>query len=354
MIACLAMSSAAIACTPTFEPFCPPAECDAGDGGIADRPDDGGGEPDLGVDEPPDARVRNVGWIAKGDQGPPGRNRHLLVYSPKARGTIMTGGGDGDLWIWRGSAWMKLDDPPFGALYDAAAAEDRHGDVVVFGGRSGNGPKLDDTWTWDGRTWSERSPAHKPTPRIFIAMAYDREREVSVLFGGIGAGEVPLGDTWEWDGDDWSEKHPSRSPEPRGYYGMTYDPDRERVVLFGGGENQAEGGVRYGDLFGFDGDRWESINTREAGPSKRGDLAMGYDLSRRAIVIFGGSDYFPYFNDTWELRNGAWQEISAGATPTGVTNARMDYDRAGERMVMFGGWNNVASEGTTYLLETVE
>lgn len=78
--------------------------------------------------------------------------------------------------------------------------------TVLFGGHNGPpmGPRLADTWEWDGTTWTQRTSPTSPPARLGFAMAYDSARAVTVIFGGIGdAG--PLGDTWEWDGSAWTQ-----------------------------------------------------------------------------------------------------------------------------------------------------
>ena len=54
--------------------------------------------------------------------------------------------------------------------------------------------KLDDTWTWDGTTWTQQHPATSPSARTFASMAYDPATSTAVLFGGKGT----LADTWTW------------------------------------------------------------------------------------------------------------------------------------------------------------
>jgi hypothetical protein len=345
------------ACQPAFEEFHTSEERD---GGVRDK---GGGDDDAGdggfPEEPADAEPARVGWSAETLDGPEGRDRHVIVYSPKTRAVILAGGGraaPGDMWMWLGSTWQRLPDPPFQRKVDAAAAEDANGDIVLFGGRFETGAdRTNETWTWDGANWTQRFPPNSPPLRIFSAMAYDRSRGKSVLFGGIGASDQDvLGDTWEWDGNNWTELHPPNSPSPRGYSAMTYDTEHERVVLFGGGTSEHADGTRYDDLYYWDGDNWEEIIPLFQGPSARCDHAMAYDLGRRAVVIFSGSDYFPFKRDTWELRNGRWSQIVDGVEPVGVSNARMDYDRAGHGLVMFGGWNNGGHERTTYLFGPID
>jgi hypothetical protein len=66
-------------------------------------------------------------------------------------------------------------------------------EVVLFGGT--NGPRiLNDTWTWDGATWTKESPASLPQPHYGMGMAYDAARREVVVFGGTN-GVAFLNDT---------------------------------------------------------------------------------------------------------------------------------------------------------------
>src|SRR5262245_8173028 len=74
-----------------------------------------------------------------------------------------------------------------GLAYDAA-----RGNVVLFGGQTQDGLR-NDTWTWDGATWTQHTTAHAPSPRRYFGMAYDAAHGQVVLFGGYS-----LNDTWTW------------------------------------------------------------------------------------------------------------------------------------------------------------
>jgi hypothetical protein len=70
------------------------------------------------------------------------------------------------------------------------------GDMVLFGGGSNSG-LLNDTWTWDGTTWTQQSPATSPPARYLASMAYDPATGDMVLFGGAGNSGF-LNDTWTY------------------------------------------------------------------------------------------------------------------------------------------------------------
>src|SRR5437870_7656880 len=120
--------------------------------------------------------------------------------------------------------------------YDAA-----RGVLVLFGGLICQGAnvscfEVNDTWTFDGSSWKQQHPATSPPARDFASIAYDEARQVVVLFGGVNCDTLnncqAVNDTWTWDGTTWSEQHPALSPPPRYSQAMAYDANHQQVVLF--------------------------------------------------------------------------------------------------------------------------
>jgi Galactose oxidase, central domain len=111
--------------------------------------------------------------------------------------------------------------------YDQATSQ-----LVLFGGWGDSG-RLGDTWTWDGTTWTLRSPGLSPSARNGASMAYDPVTSQLVLFGGWDSSGY-LGDTWTWDGTTWAQPIPATSPPARYNAAMAYDQATSQFVLFGG------------------------------------------------------------------------------------------------------------------------
>jgi hypothetical protein len=113
--------------------------------------------------------------------------------------------------------------------YDA-----QRGRAVLFGGLGASGA-LGDTWEWDGSTWTQVASTG-PVPRHGHTMAYDARRQRTVLFGGEAqgpSGTQVFDDTWEWDGSSWS-RVPIAGPLGRRGAAMVYDAQSEACLLFGG------------------------------------------------------------------------------------------------------------------------
>jgi hypothetical protein len=122
-------------------------------------------------------------------------------------------------WQWTGSGWTAVQNvqASVGAPYfEVPPVTDTAAGEVVGLDASG------DLWvsTNPATGWANAPSAGAPAPRSEPALAYDAATSQVVLFGGqlVGstsaAGEV-VGDTWTWDGKDWTQQAgttPSPSP----------------------------------------------------------------------------------------------------------------------------------------------
>jgi hypothetical protein len=177
--------------------------------------------------------------------------------------------------------------------YDAA-----NGTMVLFGG-GGSRNYLADTWTWNGATWTEQHPAVSPPARAKAGMTYDAAARTIVLFGGDGGrglGDHPLNDTWTWNGTTWTEQHPAVSPAARYGGTMAYDAATRNVVLFGG-----ENSNLLADTWTWNGVTWTEQHPAVS-PAPRFAEAMAYDATAHTGVIFGGVYIHGFLNETWTWR----------------------------------------------------
>ena len=159
----------------------------------------------------------------------PSRDGAALAYDAARRQAVLFGGFDNthslaDTWLWDGHGWSEAHpsvSPPArdGATmaYDPASRT-----VLLFGGTyqpdTRVSTELDDTWSWDGKTWTDVSGAHRPPWSNGTAMSYDPASRSMILLtlpashpnldvtpNGVGSrGNTPFG-TWRWTGRDWTE-----------------------------------------------------------------------------------------------------------------------------------------------------
>jgi Galactose oxidase, central domain len=243
---------------------------------------------------------------------PEGRFGATMAYDPTIGKIVLFGGSDG---------WLK--DPVTGST---AKAE------LHF---------LTDTWTYDGKAWTKQSPPVSPPGRWEANMVYDPAINRIVLFGGLTNGQLGsmLNDTWTYNGSTWTKESPPTSPPPRQMPAMAYDATLGKVVLFGGGVGD------YG-TWTYDGTTWTTYtkcgsrpNDCTAPPGRLG-AAMDYDPTLGQIVLFGGEadgrDEPGPLNDTWTY-NGTWTQQSPSNAPIARSGASMTYDASLKMLVLFGG-----------------
>ncbi len=116
-------------------------------------------------------------------------------------------------------------------------ADPAHGVVVLFGGR-GLGQDLDDTWTWDGTTWTRQDPPDHPPAQEDAQLVYDGTRHRVLLLGGfmrLGRNELDaVKEPWSWDGHTWHVDPAAALPFEAGTYDhhlVTWDPAHRNVLL---------------------------------------------------------------------------------------------------------------------------
>jgi hypothetical protein len=269
---------------------------------------------------------------------PPATYSVNAAYDEK-RGRLVVFGGFflsdvfDDTWEWDGTTWRQVatsgPSPRFasGMVYDAQRER-----VILFGGSRGGGAggELGDTWEWNGTQWTQVATTG-PSARITPSMVYDRARGRIVLFGGLAAANTRLNDTWEWNGTSW-ERVLAAGPATRGLSGMAYDEKRGVTVLFGGDHDGTANGLLR-DTWLFDGRTWTEVTSAD-GPSARDHVAMAYDPVLERIVLFGGGDSEEA--GAWQWNGAQWQTFTATG-PEWRDFPRMVTDRAGTRVLMYGG-----------------
>lgn len=254
--------------------------------------------------------------------------------------------------------WQYLATAPSPPPRDNACLvfDSVHNATVMHGGRPWHvgAAAYNDTWTWNGAAWTHVFPATVPTWGEGAQMAFDSQRGRCVRFGGwtIGSGSAGVIDqTWEFDGVDWSLRTPAVAPPARRNQAMAYDSIRGRTVMFGGDVLLQTGSApTLADTWEWDGTQWHDV-TPAVSPPARTAARMVFDSARGRCVLFGGTLWngttTTWYGDTWEWDGVAWQQM---ATTGALARASfgMAFDSQRHRTVMFGGWNGVGMVGDTW------
>jgi Galactose oxidase, central domain len=218
--------------------------------------------------------------------------------------------------------------------------------MVLFGGQSDIVP-LNDTWVFNGTTWTKSSPATAPSTRSYAAMSCGFSSLSKVLMFG-GKNEVNLhGDTWLWDGSNWTRQILSVKPSAR--YGAKLAGGisaTRNSILFGGASNT--------NLFN---DTWQWTDTTSTwsqisvatSPSGRIYHSMTKDSANsNVIVLFGGTDNVNILSDTWVFDGTAWTKKNPVNSPSARYGAQMCYDANVGAVILFGGTNGTSDLNDTW------
>jgi hypothetical protein len=201
----------------------------------------------------------------------------------------------GDTWKFGASHWTLLTPsthPP--ARADASIAFDGlDSAVILFGGYGCTGagaPLCSDTWKFVGGTWTNLNPATSPGLRYGAAMTYDSSDHYVLLFGGQSGGGVVLSDTWTFTrSSGWTRISASAPFAARYDAGMAFDSAQSVAVLFGGATSS---GTPLGDTEIFSAGAWSSPTTLSVHPPAGWGAGMVYDPDggpNGYLVLFGAS-----------------------------------------------------------------
>ncbi|MFO0582182.1 MAG: hypothetical protein U0229_07920 [Anaeromyxobacter sp.] len=283
-----------------------------------------------------------------------------------------------ETWSFDGARWKQLctaepclsSRPP--ARVRAAMVYDRaRGEHVLFGGNTTGtactgayvktalpagaplpDPAFQDTWTFDGATWTQRGGAG-PGPRYDHAMVWDGLRGKVILTGGtycdcFGYQGNPgvWGDVWTWDGTAWAQDVDAGgvanfflgTPPGSTHHAAALDPTSGRPVM--------RGGKLGTDLWTFRSGRWW-VRTGVGDPGlSEAPLASptpNGGASPLAPVTFAGSDpggFQATSAGAWQLVSDVWAK-ACGATgcETGAPSPRYLHAMAGDGagVIAFGG-----------------
>jgi hypothetical protein len=178
--------------------------------------------------------------------------------------------------------------------------------VVLFGGWQDGVHVFGDTWVWDGRDWTEATPATSPPARTTGSMATVGDK--IVMWGGVDPNGHSLTDTWLWDGADWMQVITPTSPPASLVGGQSTAGLAERVVLLGSWASR----FPVKQTWTFDGSSW-SLSTANDSP-----VLVGFGIATagdRVLVAGGGivSSEEPPNIDTYAWDGTVWTDL--GASP---------------------------------------
>jgi hypothetical protein len=190
------------------------------------------------------------------------------------------------------------------------------------------------TWSVDGDRFRHRATANPPF-RSEFGLVLDRGRGQVLLVGGRTDVVQFATDTWSWNGHQWTRL--AAVAPPRSNHAMAYDEARGRVVLHGGYAQQLPapfGPSPAGETFELVGSTWQQV--ANTGP-RRVDHAMCWDLTRGAIVLFGGRDDQSQLTaDTHLFHAGRWNQLPTVVAPQGLVPRGLVHEPQHGTLVLHG------------------
>lgn len=271
---------------------------------------------------------------------PPRRSLHAMAFDGVTRQVVMFGGSTlmGDTWTYDGARWLPRTTTTTPTIRTATrmAYDERRRALVIFGGTDVSlGTRLGETWEL-GSDWVKRTPSASPPPRTELGMVWDQGRQRVLVTGGYTytSQSVLYADLWAYDGTTWAQVPATPpSPPPRTDHGFVYDPRRGRGLLFGGRSFFES----YNDTWQWDGVTWQLRSTSVA-PAHRYGHATTYDPVRDRVLVFGGrNDMAQTFDDLWAWDGSAWSTVTQTGQPPARSYPAAAYDVARDRWVLFGG-----------------
>lgn len=187
-------------------------------------------------------------WIEKSPANHPGPRDAFGMAGVYGTGKVVLFGGhkeDGSLsaetWIYDldMNGWTLSSPPvsPPGRSYGMMASVSGDDKVVLFGGLDATG-RLGDTWIYDAGDgkWSQKSPADSPSPRMDSAISTVYDDDKIVLFGGDTGHGQRISDTWSYDigSDEWTSLNPAKNPSSNDGTRMAGIFGTDTSILFGG------------------------------------------------------------------------------------------------------------------------
>lgn len=236
----------------------------------------------------------------------------------------------GDTWTFQDGVWTPVcgttvpgfDAPCAVGAISGGAFGTSPGGAVLFGGHPGGtfgptGPATSETWQFDGTQWHQvcADGTCGPQARSFAAIAGNAA--TSLMFGGLGGNlNQALEDTWAFDGSTWTQlcgisMGVPCGPSARFWSSMSWDGTR--FVLFGGLEGSFAGANAVGDTWIWTGSSWQLVCDgviTPCGPAPRGFAAFptinspdparaGSFLAGGLDLVLGGTGTNTAFRDLW-------------------------------------------------------
>ena len=275
-----------------------------------------------------------------------------------------------------GQEWIELcsvNAGPGPRAGSAAALDDTNDRLILFSGEAGPSSHPEDirilqnaTASGGPPTWLTLNANVGPVGRQQAAAAYDAATNRFILHGGCtGDCGTALSDTWVLTNangllgaPEWI-RLPDAPVERRGAT-SAYDAATNRLIVFGGSQGTSDLNDVWvlEDANGIGAPQWEELTPTGPSPPPRSNAAGGYDRASNRVIVFGGRQANDVtLNDTWSLSsaNGLdgtpeWTKLEpSGIPPAARWGHAGVYDEGAGRLVIFGGTSAGFADGLNFV-----
>lgn len=289
----------------------------------------------------------------------------MMAYDPDVNGTVMFGGfrpapyyaPSGDTWEYSNEQWANLTSvvgpspPP--RTDGMLAYEPADHELVLFGGQSAGGARLNDTWTFAKDRWTQIAPTVAPSAREGASLAWDPVASDLVLFGGLDTTGAYLNDTWTFVHGSWSALG-INGPAPRAFAGLAADPTSTGLVLFGGRTTASS--QPFADTYRFTAGGWTRLSPAVS-PVGRANPEMVLDPELGSVFLFGGFNGTGggnvYYADTWTFNGTDWGLLHPSGAPTARGAAGVAFDSHDGYVVLYGGAGATADLSDSWVYDSL-
>ncbi len=257
---------------------------------------------------------------------------------------VLFGGEDNgnNTWLWDGTSWTLAHPQvsPSGRFGASAAYDPASRTVLVFGGRTEDGVAVNDTWAWNGITWNEIDfGINGPAAGESSDMAWDAAQQQMVLV--IGLGGTGSGATWVWTGSHWMRPPAGKLPGSWFYSPMGSDPATGALIAVGccSGPPTPAGAVD--STWRWFGSSWQQVSTATSAPIDGSTVALDPSLGRLVLCTCGYSS--PSEPELARWTGSSWLAMPSAALPVRGGIEVTDADRG--QLLLLGSPLSGAASG---------
>lgn len=231
-------------------------------------------------------------------------------------------------------------DAPCERSFSSAVWDEKNKRMLVFGGSDASGNFLNDLWSFDGRRWTQLNPEGElPPPMWAHSAVWDPMKSRMLVFGGTHDGFQYMNDLWSYDGEKWEKLNSGGvPPSPRTGASMVWDSRNNRVILFGGQSYKGDV-VWNNDVWIFEDNYWTELKLEGRVPEKRSFHSAVWDSKNDRMLIFEGYGEETFRNDLWGFDGNGWTELTLRENHIKERHAHTAvWDSKNNRMFIFGGY----------------